>query len=194
MKKRKFPIVLVLGIVLVLIGCVLAVVLLIRARIGADNTRAVVEQMNMLLPQRSVGTPDSYPHSQMPILEIDGVDYVAMIEIPSMNVNLPVADKWDGAKLFESPARFYGSAYRAPLVIGGTDDAHQFAFCSSIDNGTSVVVTDMLGAQFSYTVTRVDRSETAETLWLIGDADLTLYCQDVFSMEYIAVRCEFAYR
>lgn len=130
----------------------------------------------------------------MPVLGINDVDYVALIEIPSLHLSLPVADAWNSQKLYNSPVRFYGSCYDHSLVIGGADNSHHFSFCDKIDIGTVITVTDMTGTQFFYTVSRVDRSKKAESNWLIRrDYDLTLFCRDALSMEYIAVRCSFVY-
>jgi len=194
MKKGKFPIVLVLGICLVVVSFALIVGLQIRTHIGANESRRVVARMSELLPERTVGVPEISSNPNMPVLEINDVDYVALIEIPSLNLSLPVADAWNSQKLYNSPARFYGSCYDHSLVIGGADNSHQFSFCDKIDNGTVIIVTDMTGTQFSYTVSRVDRSKSAESNWLISrDYDLTLFCRDTLSMEYVAVRCSFMY-
>ncbi|MBQ1226118.1 MAG: sortase [Clostridia bacterium] len=194
MKKGKFPIVLVLGIALIVISFSMIVVLNVRSYIGADKSRSVIETMQELLPERSEGIPEIYADPSMPVLQIDGVDYVALLEIRSLGALLPIADKWDSDKLFVSPARFCGSVYDHTLVIGGVDSTGQFDFCDKIDNGTLVTVTDMTGTQFTYTVERVDRSKKAENEWLTGtEYDLTLYCRDNYSMEYIAVRCNFVY-
>ena len=194
MKKGKFPIVLVLGICLVVVSFALIVGLQIRTHIGAVESQKVVTRMSEVLPDRTVGMPEISSNPNMPILEIHDVDYVALIEIPSLNLSLPVADAWNSQKLYNSPARFYGSCYDHSLVIGGADNAHQFSFCDKIDNGTVIIVTDMTGTQFSYTVSRVDRSKSAESNWLISkDYDLTLFCRDALSVEYVAVRCSFMY-
>ena len=194
MKKRKFPIVLVLGISLVGISFSLIVGLQIRTHIGSAECQKVVTRMNELLPERIEGVPGIYPNPNMPVLEINDVDYVALIEIPSLNLTLPVADAWNSKKLYNSPARFYGSCYDHSLVIGGADNSYQFSFCDKIENRTVITLTDMTGTQFSYTVSRVDRSKSAESNWLIStDYDLTLFCRDTYSMEYVAVRCSFMY-
>lgn len=194
MKKGKFPIALVLGISLVVIGFALFVGLRIRIYIGANESQKAVARMNELLFERIEGVPGTYPNPNMPVLEIDNVDYAALLEIPSLNLSLPVADAWNSQKLDHSPARFYGSCYDHSLVIGGADNSHQFSFCDKIDNGTVIIVTDMTGTQFSYTVSRVDRTKSAKSDWLISrDYDLTLFCRDTLSMEYVAVRCSFMY-
>lgn len=194
MKKRKFPIFLVLGIILVVISFSLLIAHQIRVHIASDKCQKVLEKMESLLPERSSGSPELYQNPNMPVLEIDSVDYVALLEIPSLEVSLPVADRWNRDKLFAYPHRFCGSAYNQTLVIGGADYSHQFSFCDKIDQGTTVTVTDMTGTQFTYKVTRVDRSSDAKKQWLTNtDYDLTLFCRDIYSLKYIAVRCNFAY-
>lgn len=194
MKKRKFPIILVIGISLVVISFSMIVARLAQNHIGSNKIRTTLAKMEELLPERCNGIPGVYPNSNMPVLQIDGMDYVVLLEIPSMQISLPVADKWDRDKLFYSPARFCGSAYDHTLVIGGTDASRQFAFCDKIENGTLITITDMIGTQFTYKVTMVDRAKKAESTWLADpEYHLTLYCRDTYSMEYIAVRCNFVY-
>ncbi len=190
MNKRKVPLILILGIFLVLISFSLMIAFQIRVHTGSLHSQKIVSKIDGILPERTPGVPEIYPSSDMPVLEIDGVDYVAMLEIPSFGVTLPVADQWDSNKLSSSPARFSGSAYNQTFVIGGADYSRQFGFCDQIQHGALVTVTDMTGTQFTYTVSGVDRAKHAETQWLTSaDCDLTLFCRDMYSMEYIAVRC-----
>ena len=194
MKKRKIPLVLILGACLVLISLALLVASQICMHMGTQQCQNTVTQMDKILPERTAGVPGMYPDSGMPVLEIDGKDYVAMLEIPSFGITLPVADKWDSNKLFLSPSRFFGSAYDDTLIIGGIDHPQQFGFCDQIEHGAFVTVTDMTGAQFTYTVSNVERAQHAEAQWLTDtDCDLTLFCRDTYSMEYVAVRCSFVY-
>ena len=192
MKKRKIPILLVLGVALILSGLALMMVLQIQAQQGAAKSQNIVAKMKELLPERSQGTPGLSPNTQMPILNIDGTDYVAMVQISGFGITLPVADRWSADKLADGPARFCGSAYNHTLVIGGTDHEKQFGFCGKIGHGAVITLTDMTGAVFSYTVAKVERSAKAEQAWLADtEYDLTLYCRDTYSMEYIAVRCNY---
>ena len=194
MKKRKFPLFLVLGICLILAGVSLVLVFQIRMHMGAQHSQAILSSMEQVLPERTAGVPGIYLTSGMPVLEIEGADYVAMLEVPSFGIALPVSNQWDSNKLSRSPSRFFGSAYDNTLIIGGADDPRQFGFCDKIEHGALITVTDMTGAQFTYTVSGVDRAKHAGPQWLAdADCDLTLFCHDLYSMEYIAVRCDFAY-
>ena len=150
-------------------------------------------EMNQLLSDRISGVSGEYSDSVMPVLEISGVDYVALLEIPAQGVVLPVSDQWNSTGLSRSPARFSGSAYDSTLVIGGADHPGQFGFCDEIEHDAVLNITDMTGVQFSYIVSRVDRAKHAQTQWLQNEEyDLTLFCRSAYSMEYIAVRCNLA--
>ncbi len=194
MKKRKTPIALILGILLVTASLCLVIITQAKEHMGYKKIQATLEFMESVLPERYAGVPNTYPVNDMPVLEIGGEDYSALLEIPSINIALPIADNWNGSKLYNSPARFFGSAYNSSLVIGGTSGSHQFEFCKKIETGTVVTVTDMMGAQFVYEVVRVDRATDPKAKWLTGtEHDLTLFCRDSTSMEYIAVRCDSVY-
>ena len=188
--KRKAPFFLILGIFLVALSLCFAVIVQLQLRTGAKTCQTVIAEMENLLPERTSGILGSSSNSGMPVLEINGADYVAILEIPAFGITLPVADNWSSAKLSRSPARFSGSVYDKALVIGGADYPRQFDFCDEIAHGDMVIITDMTGARFSYSVSRIDRASRAEAQWLENAAyDLTLFCRNTFSMEYLAVRC-----
>lgn len=192
--KRKLSIPLVLGIALILCSLGLVLFCQIRLHLGAKQSQLAVSSIEALLPDRAPGVPGSSPNAGMPVLEVNGTDYVALLEVPALGITLPVAAHWDENKLSAAPARFYGSTDDHTLVIGGADDERQLGFCDKIEQGGVITVTDMTGAQFTYTVSNVDRARYADAQWLTGaDSDLTLFCHDLYSMQYIAVRCTFTY-
>ena len=192
--KRRIPLLLVLGTCLIVFSLCCVIVVQLQQHNGAKNCQKVVMEMNKILPDRTPGAPGVYADSVMPVLEIDGADYVALLEIPSQGVVLPVSNQWNSVGLSNSPARFSGSAYDKSLVIGGVDHPRQFGFCDEIEHDAVLNITDMTGAQFSYIVSHIDRSKHAQTQWLQNEEyDLTIFCRSAYSMEYIAVRCILAY-
>ena len=192
--KRRIPLLFVLGIGLIVFSLCFTIVVQLQLHNGTKNCQKVVAEMNRLLPDRTPGILGMHSAPGMPVLEINGADYVALIEIPSIGIVLPVVDKWDSNRLSLSPARFFGSAYDSTLIIGGADYPLQFGFCDEIEHDAVLNITDMTGAQFSYIVSRIDRSKHAQTQWLQNEEyDLTLFCRSAYSMEYIAVRCILAY-
>ena len=192
MKKKKVSVPLLLGAALILGGLILTVYSQVRLHLGAQTRQEVITQIRSILPETVPGTPGISQNPAMPSFQINGEDFVGLLEVPGFGCVLPVADTWDTGKLIAFPCRFWGSAYDHSLVIGGADQPGQFDFCDKISLGALVTVTDMTGTQFSYEVSRVDRASQADTRWLLQeDWDLTLYCRDTYSMTYIAVRCTF---
>ena len=186
--KRKISLPLILGLVMVLGGLGMGLFFGIRTYLGPQKSQKIAARLEALLPERTVGVPTESA-APMPVLEIDGVDYVALLEIPGYGVKLPVSDEWSTKNLYATPSRFSGSVYDNSLIIGG-NDLKQFSFCDEIENGAEILVTDLTGAQFAYTVVAVDRAKHAEAQWLSEEGtDLTLFCPDTYSMGYIAVRC-----
>lgn len=191
MRSKKRSILMPLGIFLLAAGLCLAAALPVGMHLGAKKCQTVLTEMLERLPERWVGNAEDTLAPGMPALSLDGTDYVALLEVPEFGVTLPVAKTWDPRKLFVTPARFSGSVYDGSLVIGGADLPQQFFFCDQIGHGAAVLVTDMTGGQFSYTVTRIDRARKAESSWLaVSDHALTLFCRDLYTMEYVAVRCD----
>ena len=184
---------LILGICLILASIGFGLFFGIRGYLGEKECREIAAQLEAALPERTPGAGKDYILSDMPVWNLSGVDYVALLEVPAFGVTLPVADQWNADMLHISPCRFSGSAYDCTMVIGGTDSQGQFFFCDQIDQGAFCYLTDMTGRRFAYTVVRVDRGEHADAQWLTsGQYDLTLFCRDAYSMGYIAVRCNSA--
>lgn len=168
--------------------------LLLASRIQADQAKtaatALAERVEALLPERTQGITDAYSNPDMPVLQIDGQDLVCLMDVPAFGVTLPVYSTWDTEVLQNMPCRFWGSTYDSSLVLGGSDQTGQFDFCSKLDIGYMVIVTDMTGAEFHYTVSWIERAKTAEAERLISrEHDLTLFVRNAYSMEYIIVRC-----
>ena len=148
------------------------------------TAKEILQQLDAALPPLHPGTRDTYRVMEMPVLEIDGHDIIAIVEIPAFSLRLPVQSSWEQGSAL--PRRFSGSVYDDSLIIGGT--SAQFACFAQIPNDTVVTVTDMTGAVFTYTVTRIGRSAAADPAALTGSR-LTLFTRQQTNLEYILLRC-----
>ena len=182
-----------LGLVLVLASCVL----LIGSELMALHNRSAVEkltaQLRARLPDVTEGDPGNYSDPEMPVLQLDGQDFSALIQVPAFGVSLPVGSSWDAGRISQYPCRFWGSVYDNSLIVGGSSREGQFDFCGRLDLGYKILVTDMTGARFSYEVIRIDRRSHADPETLgEADCDLILFARDSGTLDYIIVRCTFA--
>ncbi len=98
-------------------------------------------------------------------LEIDGRDYIGLLEMPERGIALPVAADWETGLFPFRPARYSGTLYDGSLVIGGSSAEDCFAFIGQLDAGDRVNFTDVQGVRYVFTVSKV----THHTALAIGE-------------------------
>ena len=191
--KKRFNFFQILGISLLAVSLGLLLYSRIQAGRAANSCESVIAQMESLLPERTVGVPEDFTEMGMPVLQLGKQDFCGLVEVPAFGVKLPIYNNWETGKLTFFPCRFWGTVYDGSLVLGGADQDGQFDFCDQIQNGSYVTVTDMTGSEFTYTVTRIDRSKNADAGTLLKEGfDLVLFARDSYSLEYLIVRCNMA--
>ena len=189
--NKNAPLLLKTGLFLVLLSFVLLAGSEILAVCNRAATRKLTEQIRSGFDERTEGDPDGYSDLQMPVLQLEGEDFSGLIEVPAFGVALPLGSSWNSHKLNSYPCCFWGSVYDNSLIVGGSGQKDQFAFCRSLDLGDKIRITDMTGVQFSYEVTRIDRRKHADMeTFLESEGHLTLFAKDEQSLDYIIVRCE----
>lgn len=131
------------------------------------------------------------PGMDMPVRTVDGQDYIGLLEIPAVSLELPVISRWSYEALKLAPCRYAGSAYTHDLVISGHNYAGHFRDLKNLQPGDAVTFTDADGNVFSYEVSFLETlSPTAVEEMTSGDWDLTLFTCTVGGQNRIAVRCE----
>lgn len=130
------------------------------------------------------------PDMEMPVSRYNGQDYIGMLEIPALDLKLPVISQWSYPRLRIAPCRYSGSAYTNDLVISAHNYAAHFGYLNQLHEGAAVIFTDADGNIFNY---RVDWKETLnprdveymkESEW-----DLTLFTCTPGGSYRVAVRC-----
>ena len=188
--KRIGKLIFILGCLLIAASFALLLLLRLQTRQAERANTEMVQTIEGIFPDRREGAIDPDRDAEMPALEIQGEDYIALLEIPAYGLKLPVGSIWDKGTVRLHPCRFSGSAYDGTLVVGGYDQPGQFAFFDSIQPGAAVTLTDMTGTTFSYTLEQVERRSSAETEILMDSgAELTLFVRDARLLEYIILRC-----
>lgn len=131
------------------------------------------------------------PDMQMPVETVDGLDYIGVIRIPAIDLELPVISEWSESNLKHAPCRYSGSAYRNDLVIAAHNYREYFGQIKSLRLGAQIDFTDIDGNEFSYCVSEIETLQPADVDALIsGDWDLTIFTCTVGAQTRIAVRCD----
>lgn len=130
------------------------------------------------------------PDREMPTVEIDGNEYVGTLEIPALDLSLPVMGGWSEAKLKTAPCRYSGSAYRGNFVIAGHNYRTHFGPLSRVSVGDQVTFTDVDGNVFSYAVEEVQiLGPTAVAEMCSDEWDLSLFTCTLGGQTRLTVRC-----
>lgn len=162
-----------------------------QIRQSAGQAANLVQIIEPKLPMHASGFPGMFSNPAMPVLEIDDQDFCALVDFPGFGTLLPVSSSWDTRNLSAYPSRFWGSIYDNSMIIGGSGQDGQFDFFDQLNPGAVVSVTDMLGFEYSYTVSRIDRAKSVTYERLCeGGHPLVLFAGNLFSTEYLIVRCD----
>lgn len=192
MKSKTVSLIAVsLGILLMILSAVMLTVRQIQKAKADVDIAAVVARMEKAMPGRSAGIIEKRSDIGMPSIEIDGTDFIGLLELPGRNTVLPVGAKWDAAGLGFRPARYLGSIYDGTLIIGGRYESGGFDFADKFEIGEEITFTDMTGRLFRYTVNRIRHSDNAKTETLkSGDYDLTLFVKK--DSRFLIIGCKAA--
>lgn len=100
-----------------------------------DSARQVIAQLCDALPTEAgddeaepTTLPESLPdvRREMPVKTINGRDYIGVLSIPSLELELPVISQWDYPALKVAPCRYSGSLYQDNLIICAHNYASHF--------------------------------------------------------------------
>lgn len=170
-----------------------AVLLVIASQITQDRagkkTALFGTKVRALMPETVDRVPDDRTDMTMPMVEIDGLNFIGIIDVPAYGTSLPICESWDPSRLSDFPCRYTGSMYDGSLIVGGRDHSNSFCFIKEITGGDLVYVTDMTGARYTYVVTDIQKTRDVSTAQLTGDADLTLFARNSLSFDYTVIRC-----
>lgn len=131
------------------------------------------------------------PSIEMLEQTIGGTAYVGILEIPTLELELPIASQWNNRTAQKAPCRYTGTPYLNNMVIAGHNYQTHFGKLSTLPTGTQLFFTDMEGNRFSYQIIEFETVQpTAIEEMCTGDWDLTLFTCTIGGRARIAVRCE----
>ena len=144
----------------------------------------------------SISTAEAF--EEMPTEIIDGESYIGILEIPSLDLILPVMENWDYDRLKISPCRYSGSYYSDDLVICAHNYARHFSPIKWINLGEDVYFTNVNGVRLHYKTSNIETVQPTQVDLMIGtdsnassgdNWDLTLFTCNTGGQTRCAVRC-----
>ena len=135
------------------------------------------------------------PEMEMPevmLEELDGAACIGVLEIPAIDLKLPVLSEWSYPLLKKAPCRYSGSAYLDNLVIAAPNYRTHFGKLKELETGDEVIFTDAAGNRFEYKVTAVEAltPQSVEDM-TSGEWALSLFTCTLDGKNRVTVRCDF---
>ena len=184
----------VAGVLLVLSAAVLAGVNVVLDARAGSAAASVLEEFPV--QAQAIDSSSLDPEASMPAVKIQDNDYIGVVAVPALDLELPVMSNWSYARLDIAPCRYSGSAYADDLVIAGHSYRSHFSPLWQLSGGEEVIFTDTVGNVFTYEVTSVETVQPTDIELMVGDPDdadkgwdLTLFTCTYDSRARVAVRC-----
>lgn len=192
--KKKSKILISLGLIFValaigIIGYNLFAT--VRAKTDSEKILRQLSEINVSTQMKQYPEYMLNPNMKMPVRNIDGVECIGILYIPSLNLELPVQSEWSLDKLLRTPCRYYGSVYLNNMVICAHNYYYHFGRFTKLSIGDEVIFIDTEKNEFKYKVSDIlilDPYSVEEMK--NGNSGLTLFTCTLGGRTRITVRCE----
>lgn len=126
----------------------------------------------------------------MTVVMLNGYEYIGILELPTLNLSLPILSDWDEAKLKIAPCRQQGSVEENDLVIAGHNYRRHFQYLYKLQIGDTIRFTDMNGNVTTYTVSVMRTLDATDVDTVLNsEYDLVLYTCTYSGKERTTVFC-----
>ncbi len=202
MKKIKAKICIVIGLLFLTAALCLIVHNICDEHRAEQSARQAVEHLKEEIPaenqsyQKENGERDipDYilnPDMEMPEEDDGGIDYIGILRIPILDLELPVISSWSYQNLKIAPCRYSGSAYLDNFTIAAHNYRSHFGLLKNLSEGDEIFFTDMDGNRFDYKVAVIETLMPSDTGEMIDSGyDLSLFTCTLSGQNRVTVRCD----
>ena len=207
-KRRHFSVLYVVGFLFIA-----AAVILTMNNLNEQETAAEAsEQVMTMLQEKKAATvkqrPDGVvnvnvqpvatpipdyiidPTREMPVQNINGNDYIGVLSMPTIDIELPVMNEWSYPKLKVAPCRYCGTAYLENFVICAHNYDRHFGRINTLHQGDKIIFTDMAENVFEYEVSSIEILRPYQVSEMKNSGfDLTLFTCTIGGATRVTVRC-----
>ena len=142
--------------------------------------------------EAEISEPEETIPAEMPVVMLDGYDYIGWLSIPDLGLALPVMAEWDYERLKIAPCRHFGSSRTDDLVIAAHNYRTHFGSLASLSAGAEVVFTDMDGVENRYQLAEAPILLPPEAVDAVQNSghDLVLYTCTPGNAQRVAAFCD----
>ena len=172
-ESRAYRVLIALGIALMCVALTLLVRDEMEDRWAQQASAQVLGSLEEVRPQLHEADPAS---NEPTVVECIGdYDYMGPVIIPTVGVDLPVADETSDDRLRISPCRYAGGIGTDDLIVCGEGYRSHFGRLGSVGIRDEVWFVTVDGALRRYVVSNVERDALKDIDAVLDEWDLTLF-------------------
>lgn len=184
-----------IGVFLILAAFILVLYNFYREYNAKKKVEKYLPKLEKIIKDHSGGNNNADNEKSSKTMNIDGMNFLGILSVPSKNLELPILADYSYELLDTAPCRYSGSYDSDDLVIGGHNYRSHFSKLKSIKNGEEIFFTSFNGTVYKYSVLRVEILEPAQIEDLINkqitdDWDLTLFTCTSSGAARCVIRCK----
>ena len=190
MKKRVWTVVTVLGILFLAGAAGLTLWNFNTDQAAAEESRSLLTELAEAIPE--VEAQPVFPmENGMPVVEVEGQNYMGAINFPDLDRELPVLASYELEKLKTAPAVYHGTPQTGDLVICAHNYRSHFGPLQRLPIGAQVLLKAVDGNLYEYQVAAAEVvSPFAVADVTSGEWDLTLFTCTLGGRTRYVVRCD----
>lgn len=152
--------------------------------------QTVIKEQPVTIPTVSEEISAEVEQCPSKIVMVNGYNYIGILNLPTLLLELPVLSNCDEDLLKIAPCRDYGDLSTDDLVIAAHNYKNHFGRLSQLKNGDEVTFIDMSGNIHRYEVSQ-SMMISPNDVDLVVDSgyELVLYTCDYTNQNRIAVYC-----
>ncbi len=184
-----------IGVFLILAAFILVLYNFYREYNAKKKVEKYLPKLEKIIKDHSGGNNNADNEKSSKTMNIDGMNFLGILSVPSKNLELPILADYSYELLDTAPCRYSGSYDSDDLVIGGHNYRSHFSKLKSIKNGEEIFFTSFNGTVYKYSVLRVEILESTQIEDLINkqntdDWDLTLFTCTSSGAARCVIRCK----
>lgn len=204
-RKQEGLLLITIGLLLIAAALFLASYNLYDELRAEQSARQAVTQLDAYLPAEAAPEAPSdsagdrtvipdyvlSPNMEMPVETINGIDFIGVLRIPALELELPIISEWNYPNLKTAPCRYSGSAYLNNLIICGHNYTSHFGTLKNLWEGDIATFTDIDGNVFIYKMVERETLNPTDIEGMeSGNWDLTLFTCTVGGQSRVTIRFE----
>lgn len=178
----------IVGSVMIIAALVLSVCWQMSIRAAPKKYERLITAVSEQIPQPYSAAPEARSDNSMPVLSVEENDLIGVLDMPGINVKLPISAEWD--RKMQLPCVHSGSIYDGSMVIDATTQTGQFEGYRSINVGDAVSFTDMTGARYAFKVTNIVHTDDRDEYVKGESTKLVIAIKNLYAFEHVMIECD----